>query len=153
MVKEYYNKFYKNASENCARLSADNFAPVRELVKWKVRMRGDFASLRIDKVQADTGHTYKSGEHFQVQAEIFLGKVQPGEIKVDVYYGNIVGEDVLQNSALAALDGVEKIGVGLFRFSGAIPCSRTGNFGFKLRITPFHPLLNDPYEMDLVLWS
>ena len=48
---------------------------------------------------------------------------------------------------------VEKIADGRFRFSGVIPCARTGNFGFKLRVTPFHPLLADPYEMGLVLWS
>ena len=153
MVKEYFNKFYKPASENFVRLSADAFAPARELVRWKERMRGDFAGLRIEEVQADTGRTYKSGESFQVQAGLFLGKVAPEEVRVDVYYGTIVGEDVLHNSALVRLDGVEKTGEGRFRFSGVIPCSRTGNFGFKLRVTPFHPLMLDPYEMGLVLWG
>jgi starch phosphorylase len=70
-----------------------------------------------------------------------------------VFYGNIVGEDVLQNSALAPLGELEKIDDSRFRFSGGIPCARTGNFGFKLRLTPFHPLLGDPYELKLVLWS
>jgi len=74
-------------------------------------------------------------------------------VRVDVYYGTIVGEDVLQNSALARLGDVEKTGDGRFRFSGVIPCARTGNFGFKLRVTPFHPLMLDPYEMGLVLWG
>ncbi len=153
MVKEYFNKFYKNASDNHAKLSADDFAPTRELVKWQNRMQADFPGLRIENVLADTGRTYKSGEEFRVQADLFLGKVQPGDIRVDVYYGTIVGEDVLQNSALGQLAEVEKIADGRFRFSGAIPCARTGNFGFKLRVTPFHPLAGDPYEMNLVLWS
>ncbi len=153
MVKEYFNKFYKNASENYAKLSADNFALNRELALWKKRMQGDFPSLRIEGIQADTGRTYKSGEEFQVQADVLLGKVQPGDVRVEVYYGTIVGDDVLQNSALAPLPNVEKIADGRFRFSGAIPCARTGNFGFKLRVTPFHPLLSDPYEMGMVLWS
>ena len=48
---------------------------------------------------------------------------------------------------------MEKIADGRYRFSGVIPCARTGNFGFKLRVTPFHPLMPDPYEMGLVLWS
>jgi len=153
MVKEYFSKFYKNASENHAKLSADGFAPLRELVKWQNRMLADFAGMRIENVLADTGRTYKSGEQFLVQADLFLGKVQPGDIRVDVYYGTIVGEDVLQNSAMGQLREVEKIADGRFRFSGAIPCARTGSFGFKLRITPFHPLASDPYENGLVLWS
>lgn len=153
MVKEYFNKFYRPASENFARLSAEDFRPARELVKWKNRMRVDFSALRIENVQADTGRTYKSGESFQVQAELSLGKLSPEEVRVDVYYGTIVGEDVLQNSALARLGDVEKTGEGRFRFSGVIPCARTGNFGFKLRVTPFHPLMLDPYEMGLVLWG
>jgi starch phosphorylase len=153
MVKEYFNKFYKNASEKFVKLSADNFALNRELVKWKKRVQGDFPALRIESIQADTGRTYKSGEQFRVQADVFLGNIQPGDVQVEVYYGTIVGEDILQNSALAPLRDVEKIADGRFRFSGVIPCARTGNFGFKLRVTPFHPLLNDPYDMGLVLWS
>ncbi len=153
MVKEYFNKFYKPAAENFARLSAEDFQPARELVKWKNRMRSDFPALRIEGVQADTGRTYKSGESFPVQADLFLGKVAPEEVRVDVYFGTIVGEDVLQNSALTNLDKIEKTAEGRFRFSGVIPCNRTGSFGFKLRVTPSHPLLLDPYEMGLVLWS
>jgi glycogen phosphorylase len=153
MVKEYFNKFYKPAAENFARLSADDFQPARELVKWKNRMRTDFPALRIEGIQADTGRTYKSGESFPVQADLFLGKVAAEEVRVDVYYGTIVGEDVLQNSALARLGEVERIAEGRYRFSGNIPCGRTGNFGFKLRVTPAHPLMLDPYETGLVLWS
>ncbi|MCU0236572.1 MAG: alpha-glucan family phosphorylase [Acidobacteria bacterium] len=153
MVKEYYGKSYKPAAENFARLSADGFQPARELVKWKSRVRGEFSALRIESVQADSARTYKSGESFPVQAELFLGKLAPEDVRVDAYFGTIVGEDVLQNSALARLDAVEKAADGRFRFSGTIPCGRTGSFGFKLRVTPFHPLMRDPYEMGLVLWS
>ena len=153
MVKEYFNKFYKNASDNYAKLSADGFAACRELVKWRSRMRNEFPAVRIENVQADTSRTYKSGEAFRVKADLFLGKVQPGEIRVDVYYGTLVGEDVLHHSALVTLGDVEKIEEGRFRFSGVIPCTRTGSFGFKLRVTPFHPLLSDPNQMNLVIWS
>jgi starch phosphorylase len=153
MVKEYFSKFYKNAAERYAGLSADGFAPLRELVKWKCRMRGEFPALRIEGVQADTGRTYKSSEQFRIQADLFLGRIAPEDVRVDAYYGTILGEDALQNSALAPLGEVEKIGDGRFRFGGAIPCGHTGNFGFKLRVTPFHPLMADPYEMGLVLWS
>jgi starch phosphorylase len=153
MVKEYFYKFYKNAAENHAKLSADNFAADRELVKWKNRMKNEFSALRIENVQADTGRTYKSSEQFPVQADIFLGKIEPADVKVEAYYGNIIGEDVLHDSALAVLNEVKKIADSRYRFSGVIPCIRTGNFGFKLRITPFHPLLSDAYEMDLVVWG
>jgi starch phosphorylase len=153
MVKEYFNKFYKNASANYAQLSADDFAPVRSLVQWKERMTAEFPALRIENIKADTGRTYKSGENFEVQADLFLGKIQPEEIRVEVYYGNIVGDAVLHDSALVQLNDAQKIGDGRFRFSGGIPCKRTGNFGFQLRVTPYHPQLADPYLMNLVLWS
>ena len=153
MVKEYFNKFYKNASENYGKLSADDFAPRASWSNGRTAWQADFPAVRIESVQADTGRTYKSGESFQVQADLFLGKIPPEEIRVDVYYGTIVGEDVLHNSALVRLNEAEKTGDGRFRFSGSIPCGRTGNFGFKLRVTPFHPLLADPYQMNLVLWS
>ncbi len=153
MVKEYFRRFYQPASENFLRLSADDFQPARQLVQWKERMRGLFPALRIEGIHADTTRTYKSGESFAVQAELALGQLAPEEVRVDVYYGTIVGEDVLQNSALARLGEVEKTGEGRYRFGGVITCSRTGSFGFRLRVTPSHPLLLDPYEMGLVLWG
>lgn len=153
MVKEYYNRFYKPAAENYARLGADDFAPLRELAKWKARLAAEFSAVRIEDVQADTARTYKSGESLQVQAQLFLGRLAPDEVRVDAYFGTIVGEDVLQHSALAALEEVEKAGEGRFRFRGLIPCGRTGRFGFKLRVTPRHPLMLDPYELGLVLWG
>ncbi len=153
MVKEYFYKFYKNAAENYAKLSADDFSADRELLKWKNRIRSEFPTLRIEKVQADTARTYKSGEDIPLQAEVFLGKINPGDIRVEAYFGNIIGDDMLHDSALAVLGDVTKISDNRYRFSGAISCKNTGNFGFKLRITPFHPLMVDPYEMGLVLWS
>jgi starch phosphorylase len=153
MVKEYFYKFYKNAAENHAKLSADGFAAGRELVKWKNRMRGEFPAVRIEKVLADTGRTYKSNEEFPLQAEVFLGKLDPAEVRVEAYYGTIIGEDVLRDSALAVLSEVAALGDGRFRFSGAIRCSRTGRFGFKLRVTPHHALMVDPYELGMALWS
>jgi starch phosphorylase len=153
MVKEYFYKFYKNAAENHARLSADGFAADRELVKWKSRMRSEFASIRIENIHADTSRTYKSHEEFPLQAELFLGKLDPADVRVEVYYGNLVGEDVLRDSALAPLAEVVALGDGRFRFSGVIRCSRTGSFGFKLRVTPHHALMVDPYELGMVLWS
>jgi len=153
MVKEYYNKFYKNASGNHARLSADNFAADRELVKWKNRIKNDFAALRVENIQADTGRTYKSSEQFPLQADLYLGRVDPADIRVEAYYGNLIGDDMLHDSALAVLGNVAKLADGRYRFSGVIPCAHTGNFGFKLRVTPFHPLLADSYEMGLVLWG
>ncbi len=153
MVKEYFRRFYQPAAENYLRLSADGFQPLRELVRWKERLRGQFPALRIEGIHADTARTYKSGESFAVQAELNLGQLAPEEVRVDVYYGTIVGEDLLQNSALARLGDVEKTGEGRYRFSGVITCSRTGSFGFRLRVTPSHPLMLDPYETGLVLWS
>jgi starch phosphorylase len=153
MVKEYFNRFYKPASENFGRLSADGFGPARELVAWKERLRAEFANVRIEEIAADTARTYKSGERLRVHAVLFLGQLAAEEVRVDAFYGNIVGEDVLQNSALAQLGEVEKLADGRFRFGGDIPCSRTGSFGFKLRVTPSHPLMLDPYEMGLVLWG
>ncbi len=153
MVKEYFHRFYRPAADNYALLSADEFAQARELVRWKERLRAAFPRLRIEAVKADTARTYKSGEDFRVQAEIFLAGLAPEEVRVDAYYGTLIGEETLQHSALVRLDDVQEAGEGRFRFAGAIPCQRTGSFGFRLRVTPCHRLLHDPYEMGLVLWG
>jgi starch phosphorylase len=85
--------------------------------------------------------------------DVFLGNLKLEDISVDIYYGNIAADNRFNHSAINNLKEVSPIGEGEYIFSGHLVCQRTGNFGFKIRITPSHPLIIDPYEMSLVTWK
>ena len=162
MVKEYFYKFYRPAFDQFARLRAaagdfvppkGDFAALREFVGWQNAMRRNFAGIAVQRVTYDPRCTYTTGDKMPVEAELRLGTIRPEDIHVDAYFGNLIGEIELAGSEIENLSQVERIAEGIYRFSGKIPCDRTGNFGFQLRITPYHPLMAHPYDMNLVIWE
>ncbi len=153
MVKEYYDKFYQEAGTNYSTLSEDNFRQTKELVAWKEKIRKEFFNIKIENIHFDDTKVYKLRDAIKIEAEVFLGNLKPEDISVDIYYGNIAADNRFSHSAIKNLKDVTPIGEGRYRFSGHLVCQRTGNFGFKIRITPSHPLIIDPYEMNLVIWK
>ncbi len=157
MVKEYYEKFYRKASGNYLSLNEDNLNRTRELAAWKDNVRKLFHSIKVVSIRFADTKIYKIGESIKIEVEVSLGELDPGDISVDIYYGNISpsADDRLNDSAIEHLSDVTSagVGVGKYMFSGYFTCRSTGNFGYKIRITPSHPLMIDPYEMGLVLWE
>jgi starch phosphorylase len=153
MVKEYYDNFYREAGSNYSTLSKDNFNQTRELVAWKDRISKEFHNIKIEKINIDEAKVYKLRDKIKIEVEVFLGNLNPEEINVDIYYGNIAADNRLNHSSIKNLKEVVSVNDGRYIFSGFLTCQKTGNFGLKIRITPSHPLIIDPYEMNLVTWK
>lgn len=153
MVKEYFNRFYKNAGKNFLELSNDNFKALKELIAWKDMVKNEFRQVRVADVHFEGNKKFRISDEASVAVDIFPGKLKPEDISVDIYYGNVSIEDQLENSAIEPLRNWEPIGDGKYRFSGRLICRETGSIGFRVRITPFHPLIIDPYEMNMVIWE
>ncbi|MCP5050176.1 MAG: glycosyltransferase family 1 protein [bacterium] len=153
MLKEYTDKFYNEAGRNFNTLSADDFKQTRELVEWKNRIRDQFGSIKIRGIRLDEKNTYKINDRIKVEVEVSTGNLEPKDIKVDIYYGSISGDHTLVDTAIENLSEVTPVADDKHCFSGHLTCQKAGNFGCRIRITPYHSLIIDPYEMDLVLWK
>ena len=153
MVKEYSDRFYSQAGRNFATLSENKFKYARELVEWKKFIKDNFYSIQIGNVEYDAKRVYKIDERVGVKVAVFTANLKPEDIKVDVYYGANTPENSLDATAVENLAEVTPLEGGRFQFSGSLPCRKSGSFGFKIRITPYHPLIIDPYEMNMVLWK
>ena len=42
---------------------------------------------------------------------------------------------------------------GVYRFSGMIPASESGSYGFNVRVIPTHPHLVQDHELRLITWA
>lgn len=154
MVKEYYETFYRAAGDNYATLSESDFSRVKELTAWKEKAGKEFHNIKVERIDFDETKTYRIRDKIKVEADVFLGNLKPDDVSVDVYYGNLSPSgDRLNQSAVEHLGDVRPAGSGRYVFSGLLMCRGTGNFGFKIRITPSHPLIIDPYEMNMVIWQ
>jgi len=153
MVKEYFYRFYKEAGRHYASFSADGFAATRQFLLWREKVCREFPAVAIEDVRLQDSSTFKIGDEMKVEVDLQLGRLQPDDVCVDVYYGNPLASDQLSNSRIAGLAEVRRLEGGKCNFSGRIRCDRTGSFGLRIRVTPHHPLLVDPYELNLVRWG
>jgi len=153
MLEEYCEKFYSEAGKNFNLLSQDEFKQAKELVDWKNNIRDQFGSISIGAVNFEKKKIYKTNDRIKIDVEVSTGSLKPEDIRVDIYYGKYTGEQDLSSTAIEQLTQDTPQGDGKYLFSGELTCTKSGNFGFKVRITPHHPLTTNPYEMNLVLWK
>jgi len=156
MLKEYSQRFYIPAGQNYDTLSKDNFKNTRELIQWKNKMRTHFNSIQVGEICFDNnknaGTIYQIRDRIPISVDIAMGEPAPEDIKVDVYYGSVSEDHTLTDTHIENLGDVSKLEDGRYRFSGYLTCQKTGKMGYRLRITPHHPLTSSPYELNMVTW-
>ena len=111
--------------------------------------------MRIASVE--TSHAGRAslfvGDKLEITARVFLGPVQPTLVRVQAYVGKS-DNGTLSNPYTIDLLDVEKTNAnGVYRFSGMIPASESGSYGFNVRVIPTHPLLVQEHELRLITWA
>lgn len=155
MVREYFERCYRISAERSVRLADDDLAGAKALAQWKDAFRQQWKQVRIERVWSDgpDGQELKVGDQLQVQAQVYLGSLNPTDIAVELYCGHLDAEgQIVLGQAIPMLIAQSK-GSGKYVFAGALPCKTSGRFGYALRILPSHEDLGNPFEMGLVLWG
>jgi len=155
MVKEYTERLYEPAAAGFKALSANNCQPAIELAKWKHSTRVDWPQIRIESVETSQAGRPSMfvGDKLEIIARVFLGPVKPTHVRVQAYVGES-DDGTLRNPFTVDLVEVEKGGYdGSYRFSGMIPTSESGSYGFSVRVIPTHPHLIQDHELRLITWG
>ena len=91
----------------------------------------------------------------QVRAQIHLGRLEPTDVAVQIYFGHVDSSGRIKDGQIAEMtyeqDSLDERRVATF--IGAIPCRISGRHGYALRILPRHPDLAEPYESGMILWE
>ncbi len=153
MVHEYIKQAYHPCVAHWESLTANNFAKVRELTSWKVRIRQHWSGIRIGKVEMDEMSEVKVGEHVTIKAQVHLGSLTPEDVAVEAYQGQVDPQGNLVNALSISMSCLESHEEGNHTFMAAIPCRFSGLYGYSVRILPKHHDLTSPYEMGLILWA
>jgi starch phosphorylase len=167
MVAEYTRKFYHPADRQWEELAANDMERIKVLSDWKEKVRQDWSDLEIQDVQTsavdgeifteigDQKSELSVGSEVQVRAQIHLGRLEPVDVAVQVYFGQVDSSGRIKDGQIAEMayeqDTLDEHRVATF--SGKIPCRISGRHGYALRILPHHPDLVEPYESGLILWE
>jgi starch phosphorylase len=167
MVAEYTRKFYHPADMKWEELTSNDMERVKALSQWKAKLRQDWPDLEIRDVQtsifagetsaelADQQQELAVGSQVQVTAHVHLGRLEPSDVSVQIYFGQVDSSGRIRDGQIAEMtydqDSLDPMRVATF--TGSIPCRISGRHGYGLRILPRHQDLVEPYESGLILWE
>ena len=153
MVEEYTQRFYVPCFEHSARLRDDEAAPARELAAWRANVVKRWSTVRVVAIDADEQEAQPMGSRFAVRATVDLGQLAADDVLVEIYHGLLDrhGEITGGESETMMLEGDATTGVAAYR--GEIPCRRSGQRGFTVRVTPRNPRFAlNRYDTGLIRW-
>ena len=153
MIREYAERFYLPAAQRYERLTEGEMARAKALTHWKSLLHENWHEIRVDNVEPEMPAELKVGNELQVQAQVYLGALEPKDVTVQLYHGPLDTKGEIPKGAVVAMQCVESNGDGSHAFVGAIPCRISGRYGYDLRILPRHEDLSNPYEPGLILWA
>ncbi len=156
MVREYVERLYSPAANAQRELAAagggSSYAGARTLADWKARVRQGWPAVRVEHVEAEgPAEAQELGSTLTLKAQVSLGRLQPDDVEVQVVSGRVDETDGLSDATTLALKPVGGPDLdGRYRYEGSLELSRTGPFGYTVRVLPAHHLLASPAELGLI---
>ncbi|WP_395294316.1 alpha-glucan family phosphorylase [Kitasatospora hibisci] len=152
MVREYVDRLYTPAALAQRELAAADHAGARELADWKARVREAWPAVRVEHVEAECpDEAQELGSSLALRVQVALGTLEPGDVEVQVVSGRVDESDGISDARVLALKPVGGPDLdGRTRYEGSLELSRTGPFGYTVRVLPAHPRLASPAELGLV---
>ena len=153
MVAEYTDRFYMPLVERYRRLSADDFAGVKQLSEWRHRLMGAWAQIRMESVEGTLPSELHVGETFHAQATVFLGELNPDDVCVELYLGKVNPDGELVSGSSVPMDPEQSLDGGRWLFGAEAMCGMSGVHGYTVRVLPKHPDLVTMFQPGYILWA
>jgi starch phosphorylase len=143
MVSEYVETSYVPAARSYSELRAGNYAVLREMVSWEKRIQADWDKIAIRNVEVRGEKEAVKGKEVEVVVTVDTAGHEPQELDVELLHGPI---DLWENFKVRHItrltaDEASPDSDGARIFSGMIPLSHAGRYGYVVRVTPQHPNL------------
>jgi len=152
MVQEYLDRYYLPCSRRFTNLCRDNFAGAIDLASWRQKIMTGWADVSVKDVITADGLEIPVGESLNIEARIQLGSLFPEDVTVEAYYGRLDSQGEFAERDTIALEVMHNEG-DVYVFKGAIPCEKSGRFGYTVRIMPSLKRLENRFAMGLVTWA
>jgi starch phosphorylase len=152
MVKEYAERLYEPAAKAHTALAADSGKKAVDLSKWKDNIRKHWPQIRVNDVQLTGGSTILVGDTLEISANVHLGAVEPEYVTVQAYVGELAN-NLMERPTPMDMTKAKKLDGGNYLYTGKIPATDSGSYGFNARVIPTHPNLTQAHELRLITWA
>jgi len=150
-VRDYTIDLYGPAARASWAMDGPTWAGARDLAAYKAKVRAGWAGVRVDHIESSgVSDSPQVGDTLHVRAFVSLGDLDPDEVDVQVVHGRASESDDLRDIETAPLSFAESYEGGRHRFENELVLTRTGAFGYTVRVLPKHIGLANATEMGLV---
>jgi len=155
MLQDYTKLMYIPSMERFSRMTSENFRFAHELANWKTHIEGSWPQVRIisEKTMNELKE-YKSfsGQNITLNTFVNLGNIDPSSVKVEVYYGALGKNNLIENVKVKEMKLVEKVDTATYRYSADIKFEDGGEYGYTFRVFPYHQDIINKFDMGLIRW-
>jgi glycogen phosphorylase len=148
MVWDYINNLYAPAAAAAGRVTANDFAAAKQLAAWRTEVLRAWPGVRVDHVDSLIDGDPELGGILRLRAEVQLAGLSADDVEVEAAFGSVDLEDRLSAIETVPLSLVDQSD-GQARFEGGVPLTRTGAFGYTVRVLPKNALLASPAELGV----
>jgi starch phosphorylase len=136
MVSDYLKRFYVPADKRLNELLESDSAEARVSAAKRERLRELWKKVRIEAPVIEAKGPSHVRDKLHMTARVDLGKLSPGEVDVELYYGRLKTLDSLVSSQTEKMAERKPLGDGRYLYECTISCNDSGRYGFTARVTP-----------------
>ncbi|WP_414549132.1 alpha-glucan family phosphorylase [Anabaena sp. CCY 0017] len=153
MVGEYAQRAYFPASDRFAILTADNYAPAKELASWKSKLSEHWFNIKIKDIDVSADADIEVNQTVAVKAKVDLATLTNDDVRVELYQGTIDANGDIADAIPVVMDYQGQDPQNLSVYTGNVTYTTSGLQGLSLRVLPQHQHLASPYEPRLIAWA
>lgn len=153
MLVDYTNQLYMPLC-NLTKKYYNDLNRVTEYNAWKQNMYASWKDVQIEQLENNADNiTVDAGTSIDVKCSVVLPNIDPGSVRVEVYYGKFLEDGTVQDVKIIPMkiDGKEEENKKYY-YTAKIDLSSGGNYGYSFRVMPQNEMLLDSANMDLVKW-
>jgi glycogen phosphorylase len=153
MVGEYAQRAYFPASDRYHTLTAQNYAPAKELADWKTKLNESWYNIKIKDIDISSNTDVKVNQTITVKAKVDLASLSQNDIQVELYQGAIDANGEIVNGEPVVMENQGADSHSLNLYAAEVAYHTSGLQGLSLRVLPKHPHLANSYEPRLIVWA
>lgn len=152
MLVDYTNQYYMPLAKLTKKYYED-IDNVASYNSWKNDLYTNWKDIKITQVNNLDNITIDAGNKIEVACEVELPNIDINNINVEVYYGKILENGVVENVSIIPMELTESNeDERKYYYATKIELTTGGNYGYTFRVMPKNEMILEPANLNLVKW-
>ncbi len=152
MLTDYVDKLYIPLCNLYHNYYSD-LEKVGQFNNWKENLYNNWKNIEIEQKNNLNNITLDAGNNIEVNCNIKLPNIQKENIEVQVYYGRICDNGVIDDISIIPMELKEANDEKrIYTYTAKVNLTNGGNYGYTFRVMPKHEMILDSANLNLIKW-